>query len=168
VNGPIELKGFVVPRIDLSPNEARKLTYNISNSGGSDLKNLSFRIETNQDIVEISSLSHNSLDEIKAGEYILVDFTVTNKIITASDSRLYFYVDSSFYDEREYSIKIKTFDWFNPYKYYNSLVLIAWPIFFIVFIAFALFIIKYSWNKHVKREKIAKLLEERYGKSIFD
>ncbi|MFX0171890.1 MAG: CARDB domain-containing protein [Candidatus Hodarchaeota archaeon] len=168
VDGPIELKGFVVPRVDLAPNEVRKLTYNISNSGGSDLKNISFRIEVNQEIVEISSLSHTSLDELKAKEYILVDFTVTSKIMTASNSRLYFYVDSTFYEEREYSIKIKTFDWFNPYKYYNVMVLIAWPIFIIVFIAFALFIIKYSWNKHIKREKIAKLLEERYGKSIID
>ncbi len=167
VRGPIELKGFVIPRIEMLPDEKRTVTYNISNIGDSALKNLTFRVETEKEFIKVS-LSTTSLDILPANNFTLVSLEIFCDTKFASFSNLRFFVDSNFFDTRELILKIQTFDFFNPFKYYNSFVIIVWPIFILFFTGFALFIGYYTWKKRARRKKIEKELEERYGKSIID
>ncbi|MFX1536856.1 MAG: hypothetical protein ACFFDI_21775 [Promethearchaeota archaeon] len=167
VRGPIELTGFVVPRIEMLPDEKRTVTYNVSNIGESALKNLTFRVETEKEFIKVF-LSPTSLDILPPNNFTLVSLEITCETEFASDSDLSFFVDSDLFDTRVLILKIKTFDFFNPFKYYNSLVIIAWPVFILFFAAFALFIVYYTWNKRARRKRIEKELEERYGKSLID
>lgn len=168
VRGPIELEGgFIVPRIEMLPDEKQTVTYNVSNIGESTLRNLTFRVETEKEFIKVS-LSKTSLDILPANNFTLVSLGVSCETMFASFSKLHFLVDSDLFDTRVLVLKIQTFDFFNPYKYYNSLVIIAWPIFILFFVGFALFIGYYTWKKRTRRKKIEKELEERYGKSLVD
>ncbi|MHA2244163.1 MAG: hypothetical protein ACXADY_04285 [Candidatus Hodarchaeales archaeon] len=167
VRGPIELKGFVVPRIEMLPDEKQTVTYNVSNIGESALKNLTFQVETEKEFIK-ASLLKTSLDILPANNFTLVSLEVSCETMYASFSDLHFLVDSDLFDTRVLILKIQTFDFFNPYKYYNSLVIIAWPIFILFFAGFALFIGYYTWKKRTRRKAIEKELEERYGKSLID
>lgn len=167
VRGPIELKGQVVPRIEMLPDEKRTVTYNVSNEGESALRNLTFRVETEKKFIKVS-LSSSSLDILPAKNFTLVSLEVSCETMFASFSSLDFLVDSDLFDTRVLILKVQTFDFFNPYKYYNSLVVIAWPIFVLFFVGFALFIGRYTWKKRARRKKIEKELEERYGRSLID
>lgn len=167
VRGPIELEGFVVPRIEMIPDEKQTVTYNVSNIGESALRNLTFRVETEKEFIKVM-LSKDSLDILPAKNFTLVRLEVTCETMFASFSNIHFLVDSDLFETRILVLKIQTFDFFNPYKYYNSLVIIAWPLFILFFVGFALFIGYYTWKKHARRKKIEKELEERYGKSLIE
>ncbi len=167
VRGPIELTGFVVPRIEMLPDEKQTVTYNVSNIGESALRNLTFRVETEKDFIKVT-LSKNSLDILPAKNFTFVSLEVSCETMFASYSNVHFLVDSDLFETRILVLKIQTFDFFNPYKYYNSLVIIAWPLFVLFFIGFALFIGYYTWKKRARRKKIERELEERYGKSLID
>ena len=167
VRGPIELEGFVVPRIEMMPNEKQIVTYNVSNIGESALKNLTFRVEIEKEFIK-ASLSNTSLDILPPNNSTYIRIEISCETQYASLSDLNFLVDSDLFDTRVLILKIQTFDFFNPYKYYNPLVILAWPIFVLFFIGFALFIGYYSWNKRARRKRIKKELEEKYGKSLID
>lgn len=167
VRGPIELTGFVIPRIEMLPNEKRTVTYNVSNIGKSALKNLTFRVETDKEFIKVF-LSKTSLDILPPNNFTFISIEVTCETNFASLSDMRFLVDSDLFDTRILVLKVQTFDFFNPYKYYNSLVIIAWPIFVLFFVGFALFIGYYTWKKRARRRRIEKELEERYGKSLID
>ncbi len=185
---PLELVGFVVPRLSLTHNEIQTLTYNISNKGFSALKNLTFEVEVDKGVVEIVSTtlrgeidgnlienisfpssSFPSLDTLPGDSFILFEIKIRCvSLIATDDSRVYLYFSSGFFSTREYSVQIQTYDIYNQYQYDNSLVFIVWPIYILFFAALALGISFYSWKKHIRRVKKARELIERYGASIVE
>ncbi|MFX1516917.1 MAG: hypothetical protein ACFFC6_11440 [Promethearchaeota archaeon] len=167
VRGPIELAGFVIPRIEMLPDEKQTVTYNVSNIGNSALRNLTFQVETEKDFIK-TSVSKTSLDILPPNSSTFISIEISCETQFASISDLHFLVDSDLFDTRILVLKVQTFDFFNPYKYYNPLVIFAWPIFVLFFVGFALFIGFYSWRKHVRRKRIEKEFEERYGKSLIE
>ncbi len=184
-SSPIEIVGFVVPRISLLHNQEQTLTYNISNEGVASLQNLTFRVEVDEKILELkstvirgnisgeiiedvslSSDSFPSLEFLPGNSFILFEIKVRCATTGASDhSRIYLFISSDFFTTKEYSVKVQTFDIYNPFKYDNPLVFIAWPLYLLSFTILAIGIALYSWKKHRRRVKKARELEIRYGSS---
>ena len=184
-SSPIEIKGFVVPRVSLLNNQEQSLTYNISNEGVAALKNLTFRVEVDPSVVEITStvlrgeIDGEKIENVSSSSETfpslnlfpgnsLIQFEINIKCITiaATDhSRVYLFISSDFFTTKEYSVKVQTFDIYNPYKYDNPLVFIAWPLYIVFFTILAIAITIYSWKKHMRRVRKAKELEARYGSS---
>lgn len=184
-SSPLEIEGFVVPRISLLNNQEQTLTYNISNEGVAALRNLTFRVEVDENVLELTSTvlrgnisgkmienvslssdSFPSLNLFPGNSHILFEINVLCITPAATDhSRVYLFISSDFFDTKEYSVKVQTFDLYNPYQYDNPLVFFAWPLYILFFTILAIAITIYSWKKHVRRAKKAAELEARYGAS---
>ena len=184
---PLELTGFVVPRLSLLHDEKQTLTYNISNKGVANLKNLTFQVKFDNKIIEIISTTLRgefdgepfenvsttatipSLDTLPGNSFVLFIIYIRCISFVATDnSRVYLNVSSDFFSTREYSVKIQTYDIYNPYKYDNALVLITWPIYILFFVVLALAILWYSRKKQNRRKKKAQELIKAYGDSYVD
>ncbi len=184
-SSPLEITGFVVPRISLLNNQKQSLTYNISNEGDASLQNLTLRVEYDEKVVELQSMilsrvidgktvdnvslssdTFPSLSLFPGKSYVLFQINIRCITFSATDhSRVYLFVSTDFFGEREYSVQVQTYDIYNPYKYDNPLVFLAWPVYIIFFMILGLLIIIYSWKKHDRRLKKARELEEKYGTS---
>ena len=185
---PLELEGFVVPRLSLLHDEKQTLTYNISNEGIAAMKNLTFQVEYDNDVIEIisttlrgeidgnsientssSSSSFPSLDTFPGSSFVLFEIKIRSISFIATDhSRVYLYVSTDFTGMREYSVLIQTYDIYNIYKYDNALVFIVWPIYILFFVILGFLITVYSMKKQKRRTKKAKELVEKYGASYVD
>ncbi len=165
IKGPLELKGQVVPRLKLSPDEKGALTFNITNEGEGPVLNLVFSVGSPKTF-EILSISQSSLASLEPHGHLLVIIEGRCTADSASSNKLHFYVDSDNHASLQKAIRIETFDWFNPMKYDNSISVIAWPITIVFMTILAIVMTVYYWKKHNQRIRKQKELEELYGKAL--
>jgi hypothetical protein len=165
IKGPLELKGQVIPRLKLSPDEKGTLTFNITNEGEGPVLNLVFSVSS-PDTFDILSISQSSLASLGPHGHILVIIEGRCTTDSASSNKLHFFVDSDNHDPLQKAIRVETFDWFNPMKYDNSISVIAWPITIVFFIILAVVMTVYYWKKRNQRIRKQKELEELYGKAL--
>ena len=182
-SSPLEVQGFVVPRISLRNDQEQSLTYNISNEGVAALRNLTFRVEVDENVLELTSTvirgeingtiienvslsadTFPSLALFPGNSSILFEINILCITTVATDhSRVYLFVSSNFFDTKEYSVKVQTFDPYNPFQFDNTLVFVAWPLYILFFTILAVTITMYSWKRHVRRIKKAAELEAQFG-----
>ncbi|MFW9915664.1 MAG: hypothetical protein ACFFGZ_08625 [Candidatus Thorarchaeota archaeon] len=165
IKGPLELKGQVVPRLKLSPDEKGTLTFNITNEGEGPVFNLIFSVSA-PTTFEILSISQTSRATLEPHGSTLVKIEGKCTANSASSNKLHFYVNSDNHDPVQKTIRIESFDWYNPMKFDNSISVIAWPITIAFFIILAVVMTVYYWKKRNERIRKQKELEELYGKAL--
>ncbi|MFX0093473.1 MAG: hypothetical protein ACFFBD_17100 [Candidatus Hodarchaeota archaeon] len=170
VDGPLELKTLVVPRLKMLQNEEVKLTFNISNPGIEPVQNLSFRLEFGEN--EIQSVEYNlpvtSLAMLEPQNFSLVTIEIRCIVGYASISRIYFYVDAYGIDTIGRVVKIESYDLFNIYKYDNPIAIFMWPFFGITMSGLFVYVVFIIRRNFLRRQRIQMELEEKYGKPLYD
>ncbi|MFQ5978637.1 MAG: hypothetical protein ACE5OZ_10965 [Candidatus Heimdallarchaeota archaeon] len=164
IKGPLELKG-VVPRLRLNHKEKGTLSYNITSEGQAAVLNLSFSVESPK-FLEILSIVPASFDRLEADASILVVVETRCIVDSASDGKLLFSVQSNNYETLEKVVKVQAFDWYNPFKYDNKVILVTWPLLILFLIILGIVMTAYYWKKRNQRIRIKEGLEEQFGTAL--
>ncbi|MHA1993650.1 MAG: hypothetical protein ACW97Z_03850 [Candidatus Hodarchaeales archaeon] len=167
LEGPLELGG-VIPTLELAFEENTTLTYKLTNSGDSNLKNLSFHLSFETDLIEIISTPFTSLDTLSNKSSILYEIKIQCKATEETSTVLYFNISTDILGVYESSVQIEIVSEHLAINYDNRFVFYSWPFFIVAFALIALRIAIFSISKRAKTNRIAKELEEKYGKSYID
>ncbi len=167
LEGPLELGG-VLPTLELAFEENATLTYKLTNSGDSNLKNLTFQLSFETDLIEITSTSFTFLDTLPNKSSILYEIIIQCKATEETETVLYFNVYTDILGVYESSVQIDIVKEHLAINYDNRLVFYSWPLFILVFALIALRLTIFAISKRARTNRIAKELEEKYGKSYID
>ncbi|MHA2156259.1 MAG: hypothetical protein ACXABU_13015 [Candidatus Hodarchaeales archaeon] len=167
LKGPLELGG-VLPTLELAFEENTTLTYNLTNKGDSNLKNLTFQLSFETDLIEIISTSFTFLDTLPNKSSILYEIKIQCKSTKETSTVLYFNVSTDILGVIESSVQIEIVSEHLAINYDNRFVFYSWPFFIVAFAIIGLRIAIFSISKRAKTNRIVKELEEKYGKSYID
>ncbi len=162
--GPLETREQVVPRLRLIENEEATLTYRISNTGDPVINLVIWY--TSPDTLQILDINATNVPVLENNTVLTIVIKGKCTVNYASLKRFHIFINADNIALRERVVKVQTYDWFNPFKFDNEIVIITWPLMLGLMTVLTVLFIRFYWKKHKERVRITKELEERYGSAL--